>query len=145
MSPELKETGGSKQKIIIGVIIVIALVVGWNVIGMFGGGGGDESVPTPTPAPAGAPQPGAGSNNGTTTTSMTAPPAAGGTPSAPIAPSAPPQPEIKQSNVQVNADLLKMQRETQQKYIAALNELQMLRLQREIAETNQAITVSKLA
>src|SRR5438105_8732767 len=41
-------------------------------------------------------------------------------------------------------ELLKLQQETQAKYIAALNELQMLKIQREIAETNQAIVKAKL-
>ena len=39
----------------------------------------------------------------------------------------------------------KLQQETQLKYITALNELQMLKVQREIAETKQAITSSTLA
>jgi type IV pilus biogenesis protein PilP len=42
-------------------------------------------------------------------------------------------------------DFLKAQREMQQQYLDSLNELQMLRIKKEIAETNQAIAAAKLA
>ena len=41
-------------------------------------------------------------------------------------------------------ELLAQQKQIEAKYIAALNELQALRLEREIAETNKAIIDAKL-
>jgi type IV pilus biogenesis protein PilP len=40
--------------------------------------------------------------------------------------------------------LMALQQETQAKYLAALNELQMLKVQKDIAETNKAIVTAKL-
>lgn len=54
----------------------------------------------------------------------------------------PPQPVLSS---QTQAQLVQLQQETQAKYIQALNDLQMLRLQRDIAQTNQAIISAKLA
>jgi phage-related tail fiber protein len=51
----------------------------------------------------------------------------------------------KQVPVQANAEILKVQLDTQAKYIAALNELEMLKVQKEIADTKQAITAATLA
>ena len=42
-------------------------------------------------------------------------------------------------------ELVRLQQETQAKYVAALNELQMLKIAREIAQTNQAIAAARLA
>ena len=43
------------------------------------------------------------------------------------------------------AALLKLQQETQTQYLSALNQLQMLKVARDIAETNQAIMAARLA
>lgn len=40
--------------------------------------------------------------------------------------------------------LMKLQEETEAKYIAAVNELQMLKVEKDIAETNKAIVTAKL-
>jgi type IV pilus biogenesis protein PilP len=131
MSPENQnKAGDTKKKITIVLVVVILGFVGWQAMGLIGGGSSPAPAPTPTKtmsnvkpstsngAPAGQP-------------AMPAPVASDNTP--------------KQAPVQANAELLKLQQETQAKYIAALNELEMLKLQKSIAETKQAITSSTLA
>lgn len=54
-----------------------------------------------------------------------------------------PKPTVTANNPQ-EAAIIQMQQETEAKYLTALNELQMLRLVREIAETNKAIMSAKL-
>ena len=57
---------------------------------------------------------------------------------------------LQQAHLPLNAErsdpnLIKMQQETQAKYLAALNELQLLKVSRDIAQTNQAIMAARLA
>lgn len=111
----------TRQKVTGGILVVVVLIVLWQIIGLFGGGSGTPSVP---PTTASTP----------------------GTPTVP-APQTTPKPAQlpKQEGVsQRELELMKLQQETQAKYIEALNELQMLRVTREIAETNQAISTAKL-
>jgi hypothetical protein len=118
-----------KQKIMLVVTVVIIIFVAWQVYGLFGGGGGEAEAPATTANKAAAGQP-----------------AAGGTPASQAAAGAPAEiPQPKQAPVQANTELLKIQQDTQAKYVSALNELQMLKVQKEIAETKQAITSSILA
>src|SRR3990167_8520018 len=55
-----------------------------------------------------------------------------------------PAPLPKPAVSQREKELLQQQEEIEAKYIAAINELQMLKLEREIAETNKAIIDAKL-
>ena len=139
MTPEkqTKDPNAQKQKIIIGIIVVVVLIVLWQFMGLGGGGG---SAPTPTPTPvASAPMKVTGN-------AMQAPtaPAANmmATPSAaaPASEIAPP----KQEKVAMNAELSKLQQQTQTEYVSSLNKLQMLKLQREIDETKTAIATAEL-
>ena len=121
----------SKKRITIIVVVVIVAIIIWQVISMMGGGSAPAPHPaTPTKmAAAGAPGP-AGSA-----------PAGGGT--------AVPQPQQQDQtprNVPVvaNQEILTMQKDSEVKYIKALNDLQMLKVQKDIAEANQAIAKSKL-
>lgn len=154
MTPEkqTKEPGSQKQKVMIVVVIGVVLFLAWQMKAMFGG---DSAPPPPTiPAKPGAQQmtaKGPGGNPapapvpGATPTSM--PPGGlgavpgGGGPAAPSAESGIP----KQSMLQANAELLRLQQETQKKYIAALNELEMLKLKIEIAKANESLTNTKLS
>lgn len=65
------------------------------------------------------------------------------------APTPPPAPQVAQlvkepPMTDREKELMRMQQETQAKYVATLNELQMLRLSLQIAETTKAIMVAKL-
>lgn len=139
----------SRQKIIAVIVVIVVLIVIWQVIGLFSGG---SSAPPPTitpvktnmnaAAPSGAAQP------------QNPPPAAAQGPGLPLSP-APgatgmpqnqtPADQFREATVGLNPELADVQKETEQKYIDQLNQLQSLKIQREIAETNQAIAAAKLA
>jgi len=127
----------NRQKIIIGVLAVAVVIVLWQVIGMFSGG--KTAAPTPSPV---------SSNRTSGARTPSAPSVAVAQPAAPTAGSmqaAPAEPHIVVAAVPRDSELLRMQQEVQQKYIDSLNELQMLRIKKEIAEANQAIATAKLA
>lgn len=119
----------TRQKATIGLFIVVLLIVIWQVAGLFGSN--DSSAPPPQRA---ANMP-----------AVTAPGAA-----APAVPATLQRPQaaqlIKQQAPlsQRELELMKLQQETQAKYLAALNELQLLKVSKDIAETNQAIAKAKL-
>jgi type IV pilus biogenesis protein PilP len=141
MTMSEKSAGGgtpNKQKIIAAVVVVVFVIIVWQVIGLFSGGG------THSPAPA-APVSGAVTSEKKPMASMSANPS-GHTPAANAAPQVPQtQSELSVVPVSKEVELYKLQQEAQQKYISSLNELQTLRIQKEIAETNQAIAAAKLA
>jgi hypothetical protein len=113
-----------KKKATIGGFVVVLAIIAWLAKGVFMDEG-TAPIPKPvanTPANTGMPNAGA------------APIAANPVVQAP-----------RQMPVASNAELIKLQKETEAKYLSALNDLQMLKVQREIAETNQAIASSKLA
>lgn len=134
-----------KQMAKIGVLVVVVLLILYEVMGMFGGG---SKAPTPTPASAAA-----ASKMTAAAPSVAAPAPTAMTsaapPSEPQVPSG--QPEAvgngapQSSSGGANAELLKLQKDTEAKYLTAVNELQMLKVQQAIAETNQAIAIAKLA
>lgn len=153
MTPDkpVQEGSGSnnRQKIIVIALIVVVIFLGWQVKGMFSNGGSaPATTPTLAEAKPGASQP-AGGNN------MAAPGggAPGGAAPAPLAtPGVPGAPPTMPQTVSVpgtaplsDNQLLKLQQETQGKLLDSLNTLQMLKVEREIAEMNQAIAAAKLA
>jgi type IV pilus biogenesis protein PilP len=108
----------SRQKIMIGVTVVVVAFVGWQVMGMFGGKAQEEEqakVAAATPPPAPMPTPKAAE-----------------------------LPKQPAPLTQREVELMQLQQETEAKYPAAINELQMLKIQRDIAETNKAIVSAKL-
>lgn len=116
-----------RQKITAAVLVVILIIVIWQVVGMFGG-----SKATPPME-----------RNASQANAMR-----GNTPATPPQQVTPQPAELmkqQQATSPREAQLMMLQQETQAKYIAALNELQMLKISREIAETNQAIATAKLA
>ncbi len=129
----------TKQKVIAVVLVIMVFFIVWQVIGLFGKGG--KPIPSPmtmTKQNLGHPQ----------AMQMTSPNPVGGVPGGAMVNAVPPPPvqvEPRPTPTQEDSALIKLQQQTQAKYIAALNELQMLKIQREIAETNQAITSAKLA
>lgn len=131
MKSDRKSGMNPRQKITVGVFLVVLIIIIWQVWGLFSGGG--SSAPAVAPAKPGA---------------------MAGAPGTPGAMNARPQMQTPQP-VQLaqkpeplsprEIELMKVQQETQAKYVAALNELQMLKISRDIAETNQAIVAAKLA
>lgn len=113
----------TRQKMTAIILVLVVLFLLWQVVGLFGGG----AAPTPPPTPQQIAQaPGA-------------PP--------PMAPQTPQPAQLMAKGAPPSSresELLKQQQETEAKYIAALNELQMLKVAREIAETNKAIMTAKL-
>ncbi len=136
----------TRQKVTAVIVVVVVVIVIWEVMGLFGGGGGGNSnirpastttntnkmMPPKTPAMAG-------------TSAGTAMPTAGA--NANPQQITPQQAQLTQATgaSPQEVDLIKMQQETQSKYITALNQLQMLKVSRDIAEANQAIMAAKLA
>lgn len=123
----------TRQKAITGVILLVVIIVIWQIMGLFGG----ETAPPPPPSaksamlaagPQGMHAQGAGP--------IISPQQMRPQP-------APLQKQTAMSEREI--ELLKLQQETQTKYLSALNELQMLKVERELAETTQAIAVAKLA
>lgn len=112
----------TRQKTIAAVFVVIVLILIWQVAGLFSGG---KSAPkTISPAPVktmGATSPTSGAM--------------------PVAEELP----VRQAALPVDNQFVKLQRDSEQQYVTKLNELESLKIQREIAEMNQAIAASKLA
>jgi len=104
------------------VIVVIILI--WQLWGIFG-------ASTPAPPPPQSPTTHAGTTPGTP-------------PTAPAHPMEE-QPELSRGKITNEPSFIKMQKATEEKYVTKLNELEELRIQRQIAETNQAIAAAKLA
>ena len=108
-----------KQRVTVIALVIIILIVIWQMIGLFSGG-------KTTPEPIAVNQ-----KNMTAKPSMQAsaagPSAAGSNGGGAMMPQPLEQFQPRQAPVQNDAALLKLQQETQAKYIAALNELQMLK------------------
>jgi type IV pilus biogenesis protein PilP len=120
MSPEKVKTSlNTRQKIMIGVLAVGIIFVALQFRGIF-----SSDTPEPSPAAnalASGPQP---------------------------APMPTPKPaEIAQPTGLTDREiaLMKLQQETQAKYLEALNELQLLKINKDIANTNKDITAANLA
>lgn len=127
----------SRQKITIAIFVIVFVVVVWQVIGMFRS---SEGEPSATAAPANRAMSGNRPMN-----AANQPANAGAAPS-----NQPKQGQLMATpNTQANSPELiaarAQQQELQAKYIAAINELQMLKIQRDIAQANQAIMAAKLA
>lgn len=123
----------TRQKATAGVVLVVVLILIWQLSSMFGG----QKAAPPKPVAA-KPMPAA------------KPGAAGGAAMAPQ--TNPAQSTPKPADISMGqplsdreAEIMKLQQETQAKYLQAVSELQMLKLARDIAVTNQDISKAKLA
>lgn len=115
---QLPGSGSPRQKIIGGIVLVVFAFLGWQVYGMFAG---DGSAATPVGASGSAAMP----------TMPTPQPAQ--------------LPQVAKAPLSDREQaLMALQQATQAKYLEALNELQMLKVQKDIAETNKAIVTAKL-
>lgn len=124
-----KTTSGMpmRQKIVMVSFVVVLLILAWLIYGTFKG----ETRSAPPPL---------------TTTNINA-----GAPGGLAPPGGAQLPVPKQSEIVKpeplsprEAQLLQLQQATEAKYVEALNELQMLRVERDIAETNKAIATARL-
>ncbi len=115
----------TRQKVTAAILVIVVIVIVWQVIGLFRGGKSAPAAITPAATTAKTPM-------------AHAPTPQNATPQP--AQLAAPQPVMSEREMQ----LMRLQEETQAKYVAALNELQMLKVAKEIAETNQAISKAKL-
>jgi hypothetical protein len=125
--PEALSKLTSRQKMIGIIFAVVILIILWEVIGMFTG---RKSTPT---------QP-------VTTRQATAMNAGvpGGLPAQPMTPRPAPLPKQQTALSPQEIALQQIQQESEKNYVTALNQLQMLRVQKDIAETNKAIMAAKL-
>src|SRR5579872_6219925 len=125
----------TKQKVIGVLLVVILGFIIYEVMGLFSSGEKNTAqMAHPMLRPASSPKP----------TQMTMGPA--GTLSVP--PGAPVQSAVATvSTVTLpeSSDLQKQQAAQQQMYLDSVNQLQLLKIKREIAETNQAIASARLA
>lgn len=118
----------TRQKVIAAVFVVVIIIILWQLKDMFGGSS-ESSTPVAKRA----------------TSSSTRPTAAGG--------AASPQnltPKVvdimqTQPTTEREAELMKLQQETEMKYLQALNELQVLKVRKEIANTNKDISTAQLS
>lgn len=122
MADKILTAKTSRQKILAIAFAIILIIIIWQIIGLFGGSAGSEP------------------------TTM----ARGGTPQQQprIQPPAPervaevPKPKTE-AMTPLEMELMRLQQETQAKYVAALNQLQMLKLEKDIAESEKDIMKAK--
>ena len=120
-------SSGTRKKVTAVILLGVVAFVIWQAIGLFGGGGSSSTSNTM------AAKPQMTANNGQQGPAQ--PPQV-----IPKPAELPKAPELTEREKQ----LMLLQQETEEKYIAAVNELQMLKVQRDIAETNKAIASAKL-
>jgi len=117
----------TRQKVTAGVMVVVVLIILWQLVALFRSG---STTTTPTTAPA---------NIRTTTGAPT---------------SAQPQmmtPKVvdimaqKPAMTERESELMKQQQETQAKYLQALNDLQVLKVAKDIANANKDISAARLS
>lgn len=142
----------SRQKITIVAFAIVVLIIIWQIAGLVGGGSTPKSTQTVTktvtkpPIQMTATSPAAGASAAPGAVASPPPGAPPGTAGqAQPQMQAVPQPILRQAPVNLNPQIAELQKQTEQKYVDQINQLQTLRVQREIAETNQAIASAKLA
>ncbi|MBV9576283.1 MAG: hypothetical protein JO149_06635 [Gammaproteobacteria bacterium] len=110
-----------KQKMIGGVVALVVVLILWQVYAVFAGNDGSTSAAPPPITDAAAKPP------------------------LPKPQQVAEAPKLKPDALTpLEAELMRLQQETQTKYLAALNELQMLKVERDIAESNKAIMSARL-
>ena len=109
----------TKKKITYGLMVVVLAFFGWQAFAMFGGGGDDA-----------AQGPVIQKNPDTPKVASLMPPQKKTTDQKPM--------------TEREAQLIRLQQETQAKYIAAVNELQMLKIEKDIAETSRDVSKAQL-
>ncbi len=127
----------SRQKLIAGVVVLVVIVLVWQLYSILGQGSGERTASKPAMAASPPPPQQAAQSQ----PAMIAQPAP--------APKVPQQAELPKPTVEsmspLEVELMRLQQETQAKYLAALNQLQMLKIERDIAENNRAIMSARLS
>lgn len=131
LETQAKEGMPTKQKAMIGAVIIIVLIVIWQVMGLMGGG---SSTPAPVAIKPVNQSQSAKSVKPAPSSAMNA------VNTQPVQ-----QTELRQAQVATDPQFLQLQRMNEEKYIGKINDLEDLKVQRAIAETNQAIATAKLA
>ncbi len=134
----------TRQKVIGAATVIIFIFLIYEVMGMFGGGGGQSAAPPPVPVATAAKPPMSAAPGGAMPAANMMPP---GTQVPAMAAMTNPN-QLTQASVltvRKDTDVLKNQDEQQKAYLDSLNQLQLLKLKRDIAETNQAIATARLA
>lgn len=104
----------TKKKVTYAVIAIVAAFFGWQMMGMFGG---EEVDAGPKMQP---------------------------NPDIPKASTLVPQQAKTPQMTEREMQLIKLQQDTQTKYLSAINELQMLKIEKDIAETSRDVSKAKL-
>lgn len=146
-----------RQKASVVIFFIIGAVVIYLIIGMFRNGSSSAPAPitpvttnqtTAAPAPLNKPVPPQANQAGPSSL----PPGVGQGPHPNQAAANPPErhvsPIISKPMVEKalpSSSFLVQQDQSENRYVSAINDLQMLKIQREIAETNEAIVTAKLA
>lgn len=135
----------SRQKLIIAVMVVVVLIIIWQIIGLMGNSSSSAPPPIQTASKMSALKPDEKNMKAPMGQTMQPSPATTN-PNAPK-PSVEPQVDesLRQASIVNDPQFNQLQRMTEEKYVGKLNELEELRIQRQIAETNQAIAAAKLA
>jgi hypothetical protein len=145
MTPENQmkdQKAAQKQKIIIGVIVVVVLIVLWQFLNLGSGASAPAAITPVASAPAPAKAPTANAVSSSPGGNMSAP---GGGMAAPVVSNVDASPQaLRQERAATNAEISKLQQQSQTEYISSLNKLQILKLQREIDETKMAIATAEL-
>lgn len=130
----------SRQKVIIAVMVVVVLIIIWQIVGLMGNGSSSSAPSIQPTSKMDASKPG---EQDMKNTSAEAAPSADQIKK----PSSGSQVDdsLRQASIVNDPQFNRLQRMTEEKYVGKLNELEELRIQRQIAETNQAITAAKLA
>lgn len=141
MTPQNEDGTTSKfsnrQKVIAGAVVIVLLIIIWQIMGLFGG----ESKTTTEMKPA---QPKAQMSNAAPSAATPAP---GVSPQSNAQPAQQPMQPVK-ANLPPDAQtqaFMNQQPDQQKQYVDSINQLQMLRLQKDIDETKQSIAAAKLA
>ena len=131
----------STRQMVTGVIVLLVLIVlAWQVHSLFGGG--SSTVPATNPSTPNA-------TNQNMSSAMMKNNSGGGMQPQPaqITPTPTAVPAVAQDSATTarEAQLMQLQQQTEANYLKAMNDLQVLRVQRDIAETNQAIMAAQLS
>jgi hypothetical protein len=122
----------ARQKMIGVLLVVVVFITLWQFIRLLGGGGSSGNTTTAKIVPITSP----GTKNQFSPNQANMPINAAFSQE---------EPQIKQSPISASNQLINQERQSEQQYISKLNELESLKIQRQIAEMNQAIAAAKLA
>lgn len=133
----------NRQKVIAGAIVVVLLIVVWQVMGLFGG---SSTPPAPVVKPVAQTNTQTGQQMGRTAPG--AAPVASTPPGAQAGPLPPEPTQMQPMKAVIPSDqqaLTTQQQDQQKQYVETINQLQMLKLQKDIDETKQSIAAARLA